>query len=414
MLNRYVAGMLMAGLAITSIRAEYIPSHFAEESMSRYEQVEMTSSWDNQDLGSTQMSTELQTEPQHEAVYIAQLSSPSPVDCNQLAIMDSSCVVNNNATREGLKNQIQFLKKYPDYRRFANKGVNLSGGQLLNTANGVLRWLDNQESLADRFELVSLSKYTNNKTKFTGYYTPEIDASRVHSYEYRFPVYREPTDNRRTLSRDDINRGALEGSGLEIAWVKNPIDLFYIHMQGSGILVFDNGERKVLQYAGSNGKRFKSIAKYMQRNGYLNGDLSRRAITAWLHQHPESIGEIFAANPRYVYFALGDKMASTASGMKLTPGHTVAVDTSFIPFGAVLLAEVPRIDNHGNVLGYEWRLLFPQDRGNAIKGNTRLDLYTGTGDWARDWANKVTGLRQTYLLLDKSQSSIQTASAKSY
>ncbi len=410
MLNRYVAGMLMAGLAITSIRAEYIPNSFAEESMSRYEQVEMTGSWDHQDLGSAPLSTE----PQYEAAYAVQPSPSVSVDCSQFAVMNSSCVVNNTATREGLKNQIQFLKKYPNYRRFADKGVNLSSGQLLNTANGLLSWLDNQESLADRFELVSLSKYTNNKTKFTGYYTPEIDARRTSSYEYRFPIYREPTDNRRTVSREAINRGALEGSGLEIAWVKDPIDLFYIHMQGSGILVFEDGKRKVLQYSGSNGKRFKSIAKYMQRSGYLNGDLSRRAITAWLQQNPETIGEVFAANPRYVYFSLGDGMASTASGMKLTPGHTVAVDTSFIPFGAVLLAEVPRIDNHGKALGYEWRLLFPQDRGNAIKGNARLDLYTGTGDQARNWANKVTGLRQTYLLLDKSQPLIQTASAKSY
>ncbi len=400
MLNRYVAAMLMAGLAITSIHAEFLPKDYAGEQMSRYEQVEITDSWNTSSEG-------LYSESFTSSV------SPS-VDCNQLAIMNSSCVVNNKATREGLSNQIKFLKKYPRYRRFADKGVNLSSGQLLNTANGVLRWLDNQQSLLDQFELVSLSHYTSNKTKFTGYYTPEIEARKHYSYEYRFPVYRDPMDNQRTFSRADINKGALEGRGLEIAWVRDAIDLFYIHMQGSGVLVFEDGARKVLRYSGSNGKHFKSIAKYMQSRGYLNGDLSRRAITAWLHQHPESISEVFAANPRYVYFSIGNEMASTASGMKLIPGHTVAVDTSFIPFGAVLLAEIPRIDNQGNILNYEWRLLFPQDRGNAIKGNSRLDFYTGTGEWARNWANQVTGLRRAYLLLDKSQSVLQTASAKPY
>ena len=103
-------------------------------------------------------------------------------------------------------------------------------------------------------------------------------------------------------------------------------------------------------------------------------------------------------------------MATTASGMKLVPGHTVAVDTSFIPFGAVLLAEVPRINAQGEIMDYEWRLLFPQDRGNAIRGNARLDFYTGTGELAKQWANKVTGLRQAYLLLDKGQRAIHVAS----
>ena len=396
----------MAGLAITSIRAEYLPQDYADEPISRYEQVEISDSWNNQ--GFDPYSNSLSAES----------SSPSfassPAHCNELSILNSSCVVNNRATREGLGQQIRYLKKQPSYQRYANKGVNLSSVQLLNAAQGVLRWLDNQETLSDRFKLVNLSNYSSNKTKFTGYYTPEISARRSRSHEYRFPIHRQPTDNRRTLSRGDINGGALDGSGLEIAWVKDPIDLFYIHIQGSGVLAFENGESKVLQYSGSNGKRFKSIASYMQRRGYLNGDLSRRAITAWIQQHPETISEVFAANPRYVYFTLGDKMASTASGMKLTPGHTVAVDTRFIPFGAVLLAEVPRIDEQGKVLNYQWRLLFPQDRGNAIKGNSRLDFYTGTGEWARHWANQVTGLRRTYLLLEKDQQGIQTASAKSY
>ena len=405
MLNRYVAVMLMTGLAVTSIRADYYPQGEQEEQVSRYELVEMDSSWDNP-------ASDLLYKT--DAMYPFQSQSPSQNNCHQLTVFNSACIVNKSKTRDGLKHQIQFLKKYPSYRRFADQGVNLSSGQLLDTAHGVLRWLDNQDNLTDRFELVDLSNYGESQTHFTGYYTPEIEASRQPSAVYRFPVYRDPADNRRTLSRAEINNGALEGQNLEIAWVKDPIGLFYIHMQGSGILVFENGEHKVLQFAGSNGQHFKSIASYMQRQGYLNGDLSRRAITAWLQQHPERIGEVFAANPRYVYFSLGDELASSASGMKLIPGHTVAVDTRFIPFGAILLAEVPRIDHQGKVLGYDWRLLFSQDRGNAIKGGARIDFYTGTGEWAKNWANRVTGLRHTYLLLDKSQRSIQTASARSY
>lgn len=337
-------------------------------------------------------------------------------DCKQLMSMNNACILNSHATRQGLSSQIKYLEKFPSYRRFANKGVNLSGRQLLDTARGVLRWLDSQEGQTDRFELVNLSRfatnYANSTAKFTGYYTPEIMARKYYSPEYRFPIYRKPTDARRTLARAEINNGALENGGYEIAWVKNPIDLYYIHMQGSGVLTFEDGERKTLQYVGSNGLSFKSIAVYMQQVGYLKSDLSRRAITEWFEQYPETMGEVFAHNPRYIYFNLRDEMALTASGIKPVPGHTVAVDTGFIPFGAVLLAEVPKIDQQGMVLGYEWRLLFPQDRGNAIRGHSRLDFYTGTGELARAWANKVTGLRQAYLLLDKGQQSIQVASAK--
>lgn len=388
----------MAGLAISSVRADYMGQPLAGQLPSRYEQVETLDSWE-------------QAPPYAES----ELNSYSAVDsrtqaCYQLMVMNSQCIVNHAATREGLNHQIRYLEKYPGYRKFAAKGIHLSGQQLLATAAGVLRWLDSSESLSDRFELLNLSQYADSKAKFTGYYTPEIAASRHYSAEYPFPVYRLPDDEQQYLSRDAINRGALAGRGLELAWVKDPVDLFYIHMQGSGVLLFEDGERKVLQYAGSNGLPFKSIASYMQRKGYLKGDLSRRAITAWFQQHPETLGEVFAANPRYVFFRLSDEMASAASGMKLIPGHTVAVDTRFIPFGAVLLAEVPRVDAQGNVLNYEWRLLFPQDRGNAIKGKSRLDFYTGTGELARRWANRVTGLRRAYLLLDKQQAYVQTAS----
>ncbi|HIQ06850.1 MAG TPA: hypothetical protein EYH35_00135, partial [Thiotrichaceae bacterium] len=233
-------------------------------------------------------------------------------------------------------------------------------------------------------------------------YTPEIIASRVYTPRFCFPIYRKPSAHQLKLSRDEITKGALNGQGLEIAWVDDPIALFYIHMQGSGVLKFSGGERKVLKFSASNSYRFKSIASYMHQQGYLNGDLSRRAITHWLGENPSKLNEVLATNPRYIYFHLSDSMPLSASGLPLIAGHTVAVDTKFIPFGSVLLAEIPQFDGEGKVVGYEWRMLLPQDRGNAIVGQARLDLYTGVGELAKRQANLITGARRTFLLLKKS------------
>lgn len=340
----------------------------------------------------------------------AQQFASSASDCDDAAYLDSSCIVNQPETRHGLYSQLEHLQRYPLQRRFANNGFNLSGYQLKTTVEGVLNWLDQEQALIDQFELIDISHYHSLETKFTGYYTPVIAASRYYSSEYPYPVYRAPLDGRKNLTRAEIDRGALTGSGLEIAWVKDPVDLFYLHLQGSGILRFSDGTSKALEYEGTNGQTFQSIAKYMQRRGYLKHDLSRRAISNYLRQHPEKTYEVLGANPRYVYFRMKDQMAATASGIKPIPGHTVAVDTSFIPFGAVLLAEVPTVDSLGRPAGYQWRMLFPQDRGNAIKGQARIDLYTGKGELARQWANHVTGFRRAFMLLDKKSSLMQTAS----
>ena len=101
--------------------------------------------------------------------------------------------------------------------------------------------------------------------------------------EFRYPIYRSPMAAQlRLLSRETISQGALNNRGLEIAWTNDPIGLFYLQIQGSGILEFDNGQRVNLSYAGSNEKPFKSLAKYMQSMGYLNGNLGRQAIQDWL------------------------------------------------------------------------------------------------------------------------------------
>lgn len=312
----------------------------------------------------------------------------------------NQCIKKNASTHQGLLNQINYLKK--TWRAKRKKNVSSSPiprHQLVTSVKALLQWHEGSTHLADHFELRELQGGNDRQVKMTGYYTPILAARRSPNSQYKYPIYRTPKGSKRFLSRAAIDAGKLAHLGLEIAWVADPIDLFYVHVQGSGILQFPNGQRRVLRYSTSNNKPFRKISTYMQRRGFLNGNKSRRAITQWLRANPTYLNEVLAYNPRYVFFKEHNSL-STASGMGLIAGHTVAVDTKHIPFGSVLLAEIP-VNTHNGVPRYEWRLLFPQDRGIDIKGGARLDLYTGKGEAARQMANTVTGARRVYLLLSR-------------
>ena len=308
--------------------------------------------------------------------------------------------------RLGLKNAVSYLQRTNLKKKVARYGVNVTNQQLVTTAHSLLNWNGayTPEAMQERFHLKSLYPEKQARSKFTGYYTPIISAQLHSDEEYRYPIYRSPKSNQRKLSRAQIAAGSLVGKGLEIAWTNDPVGLFYVQIQGSGIIQLPNGKRKSLKFDGSNDKRFRSIARYMKNRGLLGSNPSRLAVKQWLDNHPEKMDEILNINPRYIYFRLNkDGKIRTASGAMVVTGHTVAVDTNYIPFGAVILAEVPVINTLGQVVDHQWRLLFPQDRGDAIEGAGRMDIYTGIGEVAREKANSLTGYGKAYLLLPKSR-----------
>lgn len=311
--------------------------------------------------------------------------------------------------RLGLRNAVSYLKRTNLKKKVAPQGVNVTNHQLVTTVHSLLNWngVYTPEAMRDSFYLKSLYRGKLDKSKFTGYYTPIISAQLHRDKEYRYPIYRSPRSNKRKLSRAQIVAGALVGKGLEIAWTNDPVGLFYVQIQGSGIIQLPNGERKSLKFDGSNERRFRSVASYMKKRGLLTSNPSRTAVKQWLDNHPENMDKILNVNPRYIYFSLNkDSKTITASGATIITGHSVAVDTNYIPFGAVILAEIPIINTLGLVVDHQWRLLFPQDRGDAIEGPARMDIYTGIGEVAREKANSLTGYGRAYLLLPKSHDAV--------
>ncbi len=306
--------------------------------------------------------------------------------------------------RSGLSHAARYLRTQNPNLAVAQRGVNVSNRTLAQTLHALLNWGGDiaPHALQQQFDLVPLLNGESKASKFTGYYTPIIQASAKPDALYKYPIYRAPMSQQlRHLSRSQISNGALRNKGLEVAWTNDPIGLFYMQVQGSGILEYSNGKRVSLSFDGSNDKPFRSLSLFMKQQGLMKGSMGRERIQKWLYAHPTYLTKAMNSNPRYVYFKPVQRGVLTASGMPIIPGHSVAVDTNYIPFGSVVLAEVPIINSKGQTMGAEWKILLPQDRGAAIKGPARMDIYTGKGEQARQIANQLTGHGRAFLLLNR-------------
>ncbi|WP_298609954.1 MltA domain-containing protein [uncultured Thiothrix sp.] len=328
---------------------------------------------------------------------------PQNQRCDPQNFSLDACIVKTIGSQEGLLQQVTYLRsKNPQMREGAG-WANLPNNVLLQTALELMRWEHGQSAYAlqERFNLMEIPSARHaGQAQYTGYFTPVVEVQNWPDENYRYPIYSLPPGEDCHFTRAEIDAGALRGRGLEIGWTNDVVNLYFSHIQGSAIARFSDGQEVFLDYAGTNDKRHVSIGQYLQAQGY-QGSLSNESIRQWLHQHPERITEVLHQNPRYVFFKKTENRPKTSIGSEVIPWHTVAVDDNFIPLGSVLLAEIPRIDHHGEMVGSDWRLLFAQDRGKAIKGPGRLDFYTGAGPQAEKATYHMTGFRKSYLVVLK-------------
>lgn len=274
----------------------------------------------------------------------------------------------------------------------------------------------------------------------TGYYEPLLRGSREFNWKYRFPLYAPPDDllivdlssvypelkNLRLRGRLQgkkivpyFNRGEIESGkapmrGKEVAWVDDPVELFFLQVQGSGRIQLDNGEVMRIGYADQNGHPYKSIGKWLVEQGELTLDkASMQGIKDWGRRNPAKLSDLLATNPSYVFFrelpnAQGGPLGSL--GVPLTPERSIAVDPRAIPLGApVWLASTQ--PNSSDSLN---RLVIAQDTGGAIRGNVRADFFWGFGDEAgqKAGAMKQKGRMWLMLPLDYPVASSQSPAAK--
>jgi membrane-bound lytic murein transglycosylase A len=264
------------------------------------------------------------------------------------------------------------------------------------------------------------------KGLFTGYYEPELRGSWKPGGPFRHPIYSRPKDlisldlgkfrsemkgehlaGRLSGSefipyatREDIEAGALNGHQLELLWVNDPIDVFFLHIQGSGRVVFPDGSAVRIGYAGRNGHRYTPIGRELVAMGAIPPDkVSMRTIRDWLEANPLRGSQIMARNQSYIFFrVLDDDGPVGAQGVPLTAGRSLAVDTRFIPLGVPVWLNTTEPGKPKRPLR---RLVVAQDTGSAIKGVVRGDLFVGFGSVAGIVAGEMRESGTYYLLLPK-------------
>ena len=270
---------------------------------------------------------------------------------------------------------------------------------------------------------------------FTGYYEPVVPVSRTRTDVYSYPIYRSPEDlitldlsafnvtcDRNSLvgriagsrfipyySRKEIDGDkVLEGHNLEIAWARSPIDIFFLHIQGSGILHFQEGNCTRIGYEGQNGMAYRSIGKLLIEQGKISREyMSMQTIKIYLQEHPEEVLPILFTNPSYIFFKETGGGPYGNIGVTLTPGRSIATDARLFPKGALVFIESrkPVLDGKDNIVSWQPFARFGcnQDTGGAIAGPGRVDLFWGNGSFAEIAAGHMKEKGRLYFPVLKKQ-----------
>ncbi len=236
---------------------------------------------------------------------------------------------------------------------------------------------------------------------FTGYFEPELEGSLTRTGRFQYPLYRRPpelSDGSVFHSREAIENGAIAGRGLELAWLDDPVDLYFLQVQGSGRIRMTDGSVVRVGYAGANGHAYRSIGQEMVRRGSHSMDqVSAPEIAAWVRNNPTEGRDLLYTNPSYVFFRKISTLSAEdgpigAMGRSISTLRSIAIDPKFTPLGAPVWIEK---DGSRPIRS----LMIAQDTGGAIKGMQRADIFFGTGADAGDTAGRIKDAGRMVLLL---------------
>lgn len=341
---------------------------------------------------------------------------------------------------------IKYLEALPATRTIRIADREYGPAQLIDSAKAVIALAqeaktpeDFEAGVRERFDVFqSAGLDGTGRVVFSSYYQPVLRASLKKTGAYQYPLYRRPKDmvdvdlaafgrtngepsllGRVTkdgtvvpyFTRGDIDRRkALEGKGLELAWLKDRFDALDIHIQGSAILKLPDGKERLLKYAATNGLAYNSVGLTLVKSGvFARDEITHDKLREYLRKNPDAESWILSANPRYVFFELAplpeDGEPFGAAMQSLVPARSIAIDPAFMPLGGLYFFSTtsPQADKDGRLLGMSAnsRFAFGLDTGGAIKSPGRVDIYAGHGPQAAATARGQWADGKLYLLVKK-------------
>lgn len=250
---------------------------------------------------------------------------------------------------------------------------------------------------------------TNNgspEAEFTGYYVSSFKVSPVKKAPYIYPIYGLPSaiksnPTKKYFTRSEIEQGALGNTAPVLYWATNPIDVFFLHVQGSGALLMPDGRLEYVGFAGRNNQPYFPIGRELVRRGILTQKtVTMQTIRAWMEENPSQARALMNLNTSYIFFKKqpADKSVLGAMGVSLTAEHSIAIDPAYLPYGVPLWLNAEPNDRIPFALN---RLVITQDTGAAIKGALRGDFFWGIGEKAAHYAGHMHSKGTLTILLPR-------------
>ena len=350
-----------------------------------------------------------------------------------------------NLLEEAVNNSLKYYERLSEETTFKFGPEEVQVGRIkqsLRTFLFLLRetssWVELADRVRDNFVIYrSVGRNAEQEVLFTGYFEPTIQGSLTPDEHFRYPIYGVPDDlvnidlglfreeyrgvklvgrseGKQVVpyyNREEIDfHGKLAGKGYELAWVADPVELFFLRIQGSGRIRLLNGESIRVGYAAKNGLPWRPIGRLMIEEGLIPKEaMSMQAIRRYLKQNPEKMFDIFSYDPSYVFFQVEKGGPFGSINVPLTPGRSIATDSSTFPKGALAFIECqkPVFARDGVILGWVpfGRYVLNQDTGGAIRGPGRVDLFWGNGPFSSIAAGHLKHPGALYFLLLKEEDS---------
>ncbi|MEA1971012.1 MAG: MltA domain-containing protein [Thermodesulfobacteriota bacterium] len=361
-----------------------------------------------------------------------------PVDSCELTTLADD--LDQTSLELAVYRSMQYYNRLPETREFRFGDRVCTAGEL-------------KESLIEFLKIIRMPGSVDNRTKrieqvfdiyrsvgrrggevlFTGYYEPILAGSFDRTPQYRYPIYRTPDDHvvvdlgkfkekyrgERIIARieegkavpyytrGDIDiKGSLEGRGLELFWFSDSVDIFFLQIQGSGVVNLPDGDLVQVSYDQCNGHPYRSVGRMLVEQGKMSlEEVSLKGIKRYLREHPEEMLDILSCNESYVFFRIVEEGPVGSLNVPVTPGRSIATDARMFPRGALAFIKVkkPVIDEYGNIVSWVpfSRFVLNQDAGGAIKGPGRVDLFCGRGNNAEIMAGHLKEEGELYFLVKK-------------